>query len=101
VDVTVGFDEADPMGHVSADRGVYISNDGLRHANTLWNVGQKKRRLTPGKLNDPLANWVPVPDEDDGIGEDTLNDMDQVSGTQKRKRYESSVGVLTFYIFPV
>ncbi|KAJ7817577.1 hypothetical protein B0H13DRAFT_1662585 [Mycena leptocephala] len=78
------------MGHVSADRGVYISNDGLRHANTLWNVGQKKRRLTPGKLNDPLANWVPVPDEDDGIGEDTLNDMDQVSGTQKRKRYESS-----------
>ncbi|KAJ7838429.1 hypothetical protein B0H13DRAFT_2367453 [Mycena leptocephala] len=89
VDVAIGFDEAD-SGNVSADRGVYISNDGLRHDDVLLNVGQKKRRLTPGKLQDPLAAWVPVNDADDVLDEDLLHDMDQVSGIGKRKRYESS-----------
>ncbi|KAJ7927958.1 hypothetical protein B0H13DRAFT_1860717, partial [Mycena leptocephala] len=52
----------------------------------------EKRRLTPGKLNDPLANWVPVPDEDDGIGEDTLNDMDR---SRARKKGNDAMGWAT------
>jgi hypothetical protein len=94
IDANVGFDGADPFADVTADRAVYISNDGLRQDDHLLNVGHKRPKLKPSKLNDRLANWVPM--DDTGIDDDpnVLDDMDKISGTGKRKRYESSVRVL-------
>ncbi|KAJ7100996.1 hypothetical protein C8R43DRAFT_1141258 [Mycena crocata] len=97
VDVAVGFDEADALDNLTADKGVYISNDGMRRADELLNVGQKKRRLDPTALDDAHAMWVPVDDKAfvDAKGvvldEAALDDMDKVSGaTDPKKRYESS-----------
>ncbi|KAJ7079314.1 hypothetical protein C8R43DRAFT_1143270 [Mycena crocata] len=96
VDTAVGFDEADALDNVSADKAVYISNDGMRRADELLNIGQKKRRLDPTDLKDPLANWMPVDDKafvnDKGvvINPDALDDMDKVSGLDTKKRYDSS-----------
>ncbi|KAJ7429980.1 hypothetical protein B0H11DRAFT_1765938 [Mycena galericulata] len=64
----------------------------MRKVDQLLNVGHKRRRLRPGELSDPLANWVPVNDEAVDLKEDAelLEEMEKVSGTGKRKRYESS-----------
>jgi hypothetical protein len=91
VDASVGFDSADPLADVTADRAVYISNDGLRHVDQLLNIGHKKRRLKPDKLDDRLADWVPVDDTDVCLDPEMISNIDMVSGTGKRKRYESSV----------
>ncbi|KAJ7448474.1 hypothetical protein B0H11DRAFT_1744214 [Mycena galericulata] len=92
VDAAVGFDTAEELvGDLTADRAVYISNDGRRRADKLVNVGLKRRRLRPTQLLDPLAHWVPVNDEAVDLQDsELLEQMDKVSGTEKRKRYESS-----------
>ncbi|KAJ7456847.1 hypothetical protein B0H11DRAFT_2243727 [Mycena galericulata] len=90
IDTDFAFDGADPVADVSADRGVYISNDGLRRVDELVNVIHKKRRLKPEAVDDRLAEWVPVDDADVELDDDTLEAMDKVSGTGKRKRYVSS-----------
>ncbi|KAJ7159135.1 hypothetical protein C8R43DRAFT_1124767 [Mycena crocata] len=89
VDVSVGFDDADPLGNVSADKVVYISNDGMQRADELLNIGQKKRHINPTTLKDAFANWVPV-DDKDAIDDAALDNMDKVSGADPKKRYESS-----------
>ncbi|KAJ7429112.1 hypothetical protein B0H11DRAFT_2266968 [Mycena galericulata] len=93
VDTAIGFDTAEEHPeNLTADRAVYISNDGMRKVDELLNVGHKRRRLRPGELSDPLANWVPVDDDGVDLKEDVelLGEMEKVSGTGKRKRYESS-----------
>ncbi|KAJ7490188.1 hypothetical protein B0H11DRAFT_1719325 [Mycena galericulata] len=63
----------------------------MRKVNELVNVGHKRRRLRPTDLVDPLAHWVPVDDEAVDLKDsELLEEMDKVSGTEKRKRYESS-----------
>jgi hypothetical protein len=91
VDAAVGFDQADPFADATADLAVYISNDGMRQAGELLNIGQKRRRMRPQQLDDRLADWVPVDDADLVMDAETLEQMDKVSGGEKRKRYESSV----------
>jgi hypothetical protein len=91
VDAGVGFDQADPFADTTADLGVYISNDGMRQAGALLNIGQKRRRMRPEQLDDRLADWVPVDDADLVMDAETLEQLDKVSGGEKRKRYESSV----------
>ncbi|KAJ7682137.1 hypothetical protein DFH06DRAFT_1119446 [Mycena polygramma] len=59
VDIAVGYDEADPLAHVSADRGVYISNDGLRHADVLLERRTKKKTLNTGKAERPAGGVGP------------------------------------------
>ncbi|KAJ7123325.1 hypothetical protein C8R46DRAFT_1238052 [Mycena filopes] len=90
VDANVGFDGADPVTDISADRGVYFSNDGRRHVETLLNVEHKKPHVTPGNLDDRWAEWLPVDDSHIELDRELLEQMDKVSGTGKRKRYESS-----------
>ncbi|KAJ7182634.1 hypothetical protein C8R43DRAFT_1116267 [Mycena crocata] len=96
VDAAVGFDEADALENVSADKAVYISNDGLRRADELLNIGQKKRRMDPASLKDSFSQWVPVDDKgfvnSKGVvlDETALDDMDKVSGTDSKRRYDSS-----------
>ncbi|KAJ7015934.1 hypothetical protein C8F04DRAFT_984112 [Mycena alexandri] len=86
----MGVDGTQQAEDVTADREVYISNDGQRRVEKLINVGQKRRRLKPTNLKDRLAEWVPVDDSDEWIETELLDNMDKVSGTGKRKRYESS-----------
>ncbi|KAJ6525539.1 hypothetical protein DFH09DRAFT_1328897 [Mycena vulgaris] len=90
VDAGVGFETADAGVDMTADRGVYISNDGLRRVDELLNIGHKKARLRPQKLDDVFADWVPVDDTDMFLDAEILANLDKVSGTEKRKRYESS-----------
>ncbi|KAJ7863700.1 hypothetical protein B0H13DRAFT_2354000 [Mycena leptocephala] len=93
VDASVGFDGADPFADVTADRAVYISNDGLRRVDQLLNVGHKKAKLKPTNLDDRFARWVPMDDTDIDKDPEVLSNMDQVSGTGKHKRYESSIRI--------
>ncbi|KAJ7758065.1 hypothetical protein B0H16DRAFT_1721175 [Mycena metata] len=84
---------------VTGDRGIFISDDGERQAETLRNITYKRRRLClrPNKLNDSLAEWIPVAaDGDDEIAEELRATMDGISGSgnaRKRKSYLSSVGL--------
>ncbi|KAJ7168780.1 hypothetical protein C8R46DRAFT_1218172 [Mycena filopes] len=89
IDVDIGFDGMDPVEDITADRGVYISNDGVRHAEEFLNVGHKRRRLRPSNLADELAQWMPVDDTEVELDAALLSSFDLVS-TGKRKRYESS-----------
>ncbi|KAJ7801671.1 hypothetical protein B0H14DRAFT_3489329 [Mycena olivaceomarginata] len=78
---------------LTGDRGIYISSDGQGRRDELLNVAHKKRRLDPATLDDNLAQWIPVPD--DNFTEDaaraappqqTVNS--QILG--KRKEYAST-----------
>ncbi|KAJ7025067.1 hypothetical protein C8F04DRAFT_1269674 [Mycena alexandri] len=90
VDASIGFDGADPLADLTADRAVYISNDGRRQSTQLLNVGHKRPCLKPCNLDDRLAEWVLVDDAEVNLDADMLDKFDRVSGTGKRKRYESS-----------
>ncbi|KAJ7184066.1 hypothetical protein C8R46DRAFT_1208297 [Mycena filopes] len=90
IDVDMGVDGANRVADMTGDRGIYLSNDGLRHHEELINVSYKKRRLRPTNLEDRLAEWLPVDDSDVVPDATLLDQMDKVSGTGKRKRYESS-----------
>jgi hypothetical protein len=90
IDANVGFDTAN-TDSLTADRGVYISNDGLRRVEHLLNIGHKKARLWPGNLDDHLAAWVPVDNTDINLDSEIISNMDKILGNGKRKRYESSV----------
>ncbi|KAJ7669894.1 hypothetical protein DFH06DRAFT_1125303 [Mycena polygramma] len=102
----VDLDEADdPVAPqtVAADRGVYFSVDGLRRNEELLNISHKKRRLNPTQLDDALAEWVPVPDDD--FSEEgarlrpevptvpTVDSQATVTVLGKRKEYISTVRV--------
>ncbi|KAK7012748.1 CxC2 domain-containing protein [Favolaschia claudopus] len=81
---------------VTADKGVYVSSDGHRREEELLNISHKKRRLNPSKLNDRLAEWIPVPednfaqDEAEGRGPEEEFQEENVSQHGKRKEYTSS-----------
>ncbi|KAK7000635.1 CxC2 domain-containing protein [Favolaschia claudopus] len=79
---------------VTGDKGIYISLDGQRREEELFNVSHKKRRLDPANLDDQLAQWIPVPDHD--FTEDNARDlpegevMEAEKRLGKRKEYTSS-----------
>ncbi|KAK6988081.1 CxC2 domain-containing protein [Favolaschia claudopus] len=74
---------------VIGDRGIYLSLDGYRREEELLNVSHKKRRLEPSNLDDQLALWIPVPDED--FNEDEARAPPSESATLgKRKQYVST-----------
>ncbi|KAJ7430144.1 hypothetical protein B0H11DRAFT_2166577 [Mycena galericulata] len=72
---------------VTADRGVYFSLDGRRRQDELLNVSHKKRCVNPNALDDRLAQWIPIPDDDLAS---TDEEPPISSAGDKRKRYESS-----------
>lgn len=80
-----------------SDRGIYFSADGRRRTEEVIHSRQKKRRLLPDALNDSLAGWVPVPEqnftEDEArIPTATLGDPQEPSIVLgKRKQYASTV----------
>jgi hypothetical protein len=88
---------------ITGDRGIFISDDGDRRAETLLNITHKKRRvrLNPEDMNDSLAAWVPVRDFDGELCEEDWAAMDAISGSSadddlargKRKSYVSSVSL--------
>lgn len=82
----------------SGDRGILISDDGERRTETLRNITYKRRRLRlrPDKLDDSLAEWIPVLNAEDEIGEElraTLDGISSSSDAHKRKFYASSVSL--------
>ncbi|KAJ7889257.1 hypothetical protein B0H13DRAFT_1888092 [Mycena leptocephala] len=98
VDTRVGMDGEGPDDSTrTGDRGIFISDDGERRSETLRNVIYKKRRirLRPDRLNDSLAQWIPVFDDAE-LSEDLRATLDSISsgsdtpGSGKRKTYDSS-----------
>ncbi|KAJ6447425.1 hypothetical protein C8R47DRAFT_1181554 [Mycena vitilis] len=96
VDLDEGDDPVEPQA-LAADRGVYFSADGLRRNEELLNISHKKRRLNPTELDDALAEWVPVPDDDfseEGArhrpDSSTVNPGETVTILGKRKEYIST-----------
>jgi hypothetical protein len=84
---------------ITGDRGIHISDDGERRTEILRNISYKKRRirLRPDKLNDSLAQWIPVLENEDINDNDELcAALDAISGitdSRKRKAYTSSVSL--------
>ncbi|KAJ7437065.1 hypothetical protein B0H11DRAFT_2255628 [Mycena galericulata] len=94
IDVDTGVDGEDPH-ELTGDRGILISDDGKRRLESLHNVAHKKRRikLVPQGLDDSLAKWIPVSDEDytDRPEADDISDQPADPSTSlKRKSYSSS-----------
>jgi hypothetical protein len=98
----VDFDEEEGGAELmTADRGIYISTDGKHRREELLNVAHKKRCLGPSQLEDCLAAWIPVPDDD--FNEDAvwteptqpLEHMDTILG--KRKAYENTVCIHSLF----
>ncbi|KAJ7178679.1 hypothetical protein C8R43DRAFT_1118051 [Mycena crocata] len=88
-DVETGFGGRDE-NILTADRGVYFSEDGRRRHEVLLNVSQRRCKLTPKRLKDGLAGWLPLQDEG---GNDEVGDADDAPppvGGEKRKRYQNS-----------
>jgi hypothetical protein len=92
-DYDAGFAD-DDNNTISADRGVYFSADGRCRHDILLNVAVKRRKLKPANLDDHLAGWIPVPEDqvDTTLETDAdAADMAELVAGDKRKRYESSV----------
>ncbi|KAJ7081651.1 hypothetical protein B0H15DRAFT_924210 [Mycena belliarum] len=93
-DVAIFYEMSDQL---TSDRAIYPSSDGLRASQHDVNVTPKKRRLDPANLEDPYANWVPLPETGeplaaDGWRQDGMieeEEVDPVTGV-KTKRYLSS-----------
>jgi hypothetical protein len=101
-DISFGIDGERPSQSTrTGDRAILISDDGERRSETLRNISYKKRRLRlrPEKLDDSLAEWIPVADNEDEIGEELEARLDSIStseGSRKRKMYISSVRCFFF-----
>ncbi|KAJ6449029.1 hypothetical protein C8R47DRAFT_999334 [Mycena vitilis] len=93
VDTSVGIGGENPTESTpTGDRGILISDDGARRIESLRNITYKKRRvrLRPDKLNDSLAEWIPVL-EDNELGDELRAALDEISAESgKRKSYTSS-----------
>jgi hypothetical protein len=72
-----------------ADRGIYVAADGLSRQEELLNVGMKKKRVLPSELQDPLGEWLPVPEYGDDEGNEATSSEPAALG--KRKEYASTV----------
>ncbi|KAK7045173.1 CxC2 domain-containing protein [Favolaschia claudopus] len=87
VDVDDDYDGA--TFTVTGDRGIYLSFDGQHRQEELLNVAHKKRRLEPTQLDDQLAHWIPIPDDNfDEHEAENLPPQTTVLG--KRKEYQST-----------
>ncbi|KAJ7713592.1 hypothetical protein B0H14DRAFT_3523331 [Mycena olivaceomarginata] len=73
-----------------ADRGIYVALNGRSRQEELLSVVQKRRRLEPTNLIDPLAAWVPVPDTQTDMEEEEVPSVDPPVGLGKRKEYVST-----------
>ncbi|KAJ7901027.1 hypothetical protein B0H14DRAFT_3422936 [Mycena olivaceomarginata] len=76
--------------HLVADRGIYVALNGRSQQEELLSVVQKRRRLEPTNLIDPLAAWVPVPDTQTDMEEEEVLSVDPPVGLRKRKEYVST-----------
>lgn len=94
IDFDVGIGDEEPTV-VTADRGVYFSAGGRRREELL-NVAHKKRRLLPSQLDDPLAQWLPVPEDSVEVENDLEELAPLPSAGNKRKRYDSLVGSILY-----
>ncbi|KAJ7175314.1 hypothetical protein C8R46DRAFT_1213798 [Mycena filopes] len=76
------------------DRGIFISDDGERRSESMRNVAYKRRRLRlrPQNLNDSLAKWIPVLEDEDELDDELRATLDSISSEDSRKRkfYASS-----------
>jgi hypothetical protein len=104
VDTTVGMDgESTEDSTRTGDRGIFISEDGERRAETLRDISYKKRRirLRPEGLDDSLAQWIPVLD-DPNLNDELRATLDSISSEpnsgNKRKTYDSSVCTFLYYV---
>ncbi|KAJ7711055.1 hypothetical protein B0H16DRAFT_1745452 [Mycena metata] len=98
VNYDVSFQHDQEENAVAADRGVEFSADGRRRQEFLLNVTHKKHRLEPTQLDDRLAFWIPVPEDqvdtgDGGEAGQDADDSDSENGVvgEKRKRYNGSI----------
>ncbi|KAJ7188428.1 hypothetical protein C8R46DRAFT_1205581 [Mycena filopes] len=84
------FSSRDANKEDTADRGIYYSADGQRRQAELLDVPHKKRRLAPTRLDDRLASWIPVQENDDShtFSDEFVHDAAELG--QKRKFYLSS-----------
>jgi hypothetical protein len=94
VDIDDGDDDLDT--EFVADRGIYVSADGERQQEELLNVSHKKRKLVPSALDDVLASWTPVPDNEFTEDEPTPSvyaeaEPQGLTVLGKRKEYVSTV----------
>ncbi|KAK6985142.1 CxC2 domain-containing protein [Favolaschia claudopus] len=80
----------------TADRGIYLSYDGERRQEELLNVAHKKRRLDPSSLNDQLAHWIPIPEDDFNEGE-ALALLPESTVLGKRKTYISTKNPMSLW----
>ncbi|KAK7019612.1 CxC2 domain-containing protein, partial [Favolaschia claudopus] len=74
---------------VSGDRGIYLSSDGQRRQEELLNLSHKKRRIEPSNLEDSLAQWIPIPD-DNFDEEEARAPLAVPTVLGKRKEYTST-----------
>ncbi|KAJ7506191.1 hypothetical protein B0H11DRAFT_2220108 [Mycena galericulata] len=91
IDTAVGIDGEDP-NRITGDRGILISDDGRRGAERLHNVTHKKRRvrLLPERLDDNLAEWIPVNDENYTPEVDDVSGVPTDEGRSTKRKYYSS-----------
>ncbi|KAK7045182.1 CxC2 domain-containing protein [Favolaschia claudopus] len=87
VDVDDDYDGANFT--LTGDRGIYLSFDGQHREEELLNVTHKKRRLEPTQLDDQLAQWIPIPDDNFDENE-AQNSIPQATVLGKRKEYQST-----------
>jgi hypothetical protein len=59
----VDFEEGDNDLMLTADRRMCFSSDGQWCEEELLNLSHKKRHLIPMSLEDQLAQWIPIPED--------------------------------------
>ncbi|KAK7028695.1 CxC2 domain-containing protein [Favolaschia claudopus] len=95
----IGVDIDDEYGGAeftrTADRGIYLSYDGERRKEELLNISHKKRRLDPSSLEDRLAHWIPIPD--DNFDEEEVRAPQSDNTLGKRKTYLSTTNPMALW----
>jgi hypothetical protein len=76
-----------------ADCSIYVALNRRSRQEELLSVVQKRRRLEPTNLIDPLAAWVPVPDTQTDMEEEEVPSVDPPVGLGKHKEYVSTVSL--------
>ncbi|KAJ7028878.1 hypothetical protein C8F04DRAFT_1265444 [Mycena alexandri] len=99
--IDLGADDDDDLA-IPVDRSFYFSTDGLRSKEEVGHLRHKKRRLEPSELNDSLAEWIPVPDEnfdEDRARNPPEGDVDATAASilGKRKEYVSTTNPMSLF----
>ncbi|KAK7000623.1 CxC2 domain-containing protein [Favolaschia claudopus] len=93
IDEDQGGDEFTRIG----DRGIYLSGTGRQRVEEMLDVTHKKRRMDPSHLDDQLAQWVPIPDNN--FSEEDAHTTSATSSVLgKRKEYTSTEWNDSFWV---